>query len=200
MDILLPTFNHSKIAGSPLGVKHTEKSRRNMSIAQKDIPLKERGHVENCKCAFCNHKVGKEHRKYIQRETRCCGCGCGKSFICMITSKKKFISGRNKAQLGKEKSIEAIEKQKQSLMNYYKTGVKHPLLGFHHSQETKDRIRKRRLIPILQYDLNGVLIKEWDGIIIAAKELNLDNTNIGYCLKGKRKSVGNFIWKYKYNK
>ena len=57
MDILLPTFNHSKIAGSPLGVKHTEKSRRNMSIAQKDIPLKERGHVENCKCASVTIKL-----------------------------------------------------------------------------------------------------------------------------------------------
>lgn len=50
---------------------------------------------------------------------------------------------------------------------------------------------------ILQYNMDGILIKEWDSISLASKELNLCGGNIVNCLKGLYKHTGGYIWKYK---
>jgi len=168
IDTLSPTFNLAKIAGSPLGIKHTDESKQNMSIAHKGLTKEQRGHKENCNCCICNRKIGNNSPRYIQREERICMCGCGKSFISMINSNKRFMSGHNKSQLGRKKTQLEIEKQ-----------------------------RKKILKPILQYDLNYNLINEWDGIIVAAKELNYTAKGIIRCLKGQAIKYKNYIWKYK---
>jgi len=46
---------------------------------------------------------------------------------------------------------------------------------------------------ILQYDLNGNFIKEWESITKATKELKCD---ISGFLRGRYKHSGGFIWKY----
>lgn len=50
---------------------------------------------------------------------------------------------------------------------------------------------------VLQYDLNGSFIKEWESAEKAAKELKLSKSCISYCCRAKSKMSGNFIWKYK---
>lgn len=55
----------------------------------------------------------------------------------------------------------------------------------------------KRRVPIIQMDLDGNLIKEWDGIVTAAKALGLHKSLIGHCCAGKRKSTGGFKWCYK---
>lgn len=55
------------------------------------------------------------------------------------------------------------------------------------------RIAKR----VLQYDLNGVFIKEWERTSFAAKELNLCRSKISAACIGKIKTSGGYIWKYK---
>ena len=62
----------------------------------------------------------------------------------------------------------------------------------------KRRIEKKS-IPILQYDLNNNLIREWGSSKLVNKELNINNSHIIACCKGKRKTCGDFIWKYKEN-
>jgi hypothetical protein len=47
-----------------------------------------------------------------------------------------------------------------------------------------------------QYDLEGNFIKKWDTIYIAAKELDIFHVNIIKTAKYKRKSAGNFQWRY----
>jgi hypothetical protein len=56
---------------------------------------------------------------------------------------------------------------------------------------------KARRIPILQYHKDGTKIKEWGSIIEAAYELKLNNGNITRVCKGKLKSCGGFIFRYK---
>ena len=56
---------------------------------------------------------------------------------------------------------------------------------------------KNNKIPILQYDLNNNFIKEYDSISSAAKELDLDISGLARTLKGKQKTCGKYIWKYK---
>ena len=49
---------------------------------------------------------------------------------------------------------------------------------------------------IIQYDLEGNLIKEFKSIISAAKEIGISKSNIQGVLLNKRKTAGGFIWKY----
>lgn len=50
---------------------------------------------------------------------------------------------------------------------------------------------------VLQYDKAGNLIKEWGSMTDAANYYNIKHSNIYNCCKGKQKSAGGFIWKYK---
>ncbi len=56
------------------------------------------------------------------------------------------------------------------------------------------------LKKIYQLSRDGEFIKEWEGIIIASKDLSIHSQNISECCLGKRKTAGGFIWKYKNNK
>lgn len=57
----------------------------------------------------------------------------------------------------------------------------------------KDHVRA---IKINQYDKNNSFIKTWDSIIEASNEIGVPACCITNCAKGRRKSAGNFIWKY----
>lgn len=73
MDKLLPTFNLAKIAGSPLGVKHSEKSRMNMSLAHIGLTEEERGHKKDCICPICSPQSGENNHNYgrkVSSETK----------------------------------------------------------------------------------------------------------------------------------
>ena len=89
--------------------------------------------------------------------------------------------------------------------------------GMPHLQETKDKIRlahlgvkknpesvyknflARKKKPISQYDTNGNLVKEYDGVRLASRITGITRQAINYALRGKSKTSGGFIWKYKTN-
>ena len=50
---------------------------------------------------------------------------------------------------------------------------------------------------ILQYSKLGEFIREWQSAAEVERELNINHSNIASCCKCKRKSAGDFIWKYK---
>ena len=52
-------------------------------------------------------------------------------------------------------------------------------------------------INILQYDLNGNFIKEWNGLIEVQMCLGINKANVWNNLNKLSKSAGGFIWKYK---
>ena len=54
-----------------------------------------------------------------------------------------------------------------------------------------------RATPILQYDLDGTFIREWEYISLAAKACNVAPSTITGVLKGYQKTAGGFKWKYK---
>ena len=62
-------------------------------------------------------------------------------------------------------------------------------------------LQKRRvekvIKPTLQYSKEGVLIKEYDSIISAAKQTKISKKRISDCCWGRGKSAGGFIWKHK---
>ena len=51
--------------------------------------------------------------------------------------------------------------------------------------------------PILQYDVNNNIIKEWPNAAKASEILNIKVASICNVLKNRAKTAGGFIWKYK---
>lgn len=49
---------------------------------------------------------------------------------------------------------------------------------------------------VIQYDKQGNFIRKWDCILDIKRELNIDNSQIGACCNGKRKSAGGYVWRY----
>jgi hypothetical protein len=49
---------------------------------------------------------------------------------------------------------------------------------------------------ILQFNLNGEFIKEWESAMNIEKELGFSRSGICNCAKGKLKTSNKFIWKY----
>lgn len=81
-----------------------------------------------------------------------------------------------------------------------KKSISNKLSGITRSEETKNKVRQSIIAkqgrPVLQLDKENNVIKEWDSGATAARELNLDKSNLNACCRGKKKSCGGFIWKY----
>lgn len=54
-----------------------------------------------------------------------------------------------------------------------------------------------RSIPVLQFDLDGNFIKEWESANEVSKSFNHCNSLVSMCCKGRRKTGYGYIWKYK---
>lgn len=59
---------------------------------------------------------------------------------------------------------------------------------------------KKSSIPVLQFTKDGIFIKEWLSMNEVKRQLGISKGNICWCCKGKVKSAGGFIWKYKNKK
>lgn len=59
--------------------------------------------------------------------------------------------------------------------------------------------KKNKWKPIIQYDLNNNLIKEWESIKSASDELKINSGDISTCCRGRQITAKGFIWKYKLN-
>lgn len=59
-------------------------------------------------------------------------------------------------------------------------------------KQSKSSPRRKK---ILQYDLNGNFIKEWDCMKDVERELNISTGDLTCCLKGKQLSAGKFQWR-----
>lgn len=60
-----------------------------------------------------------------------------------------------------------------------------------------ERVGNSQSKPIIQYSKSGDFIREWKSASEVKRVLGIDNSHIIECCRGKLKSAGNFIWKYK---
>lgn len=80
-------------------------------------------------------------------------------------------------------------------------------IGYKHTDESKkemSNIAKNRIgskhgkaKKVLQYDLDGNLIKEYDSVRTASRNLNIGNSGISMCCNNKFAYYHNYIWMYK---
>lgn len=130
----------------------------------------------------------------------------------MTPELKQKISNSNKGVIRNVGRIASEEtKQKMSLSrkgkkhsNESKLKIGQKNKGNHHSEETKQKIKNLKLgkstkkqISVLQYDLQGNLIRKWNKIEEANAFLGKPrDTGITCCCRGKQKTAYGFIWKY----
>ena len=72
------------------------------------------------------------------------------------------------------------------------------MFGKHFSEEHRQHLSESKGVNgIIQYSKDGKFIAEYPSIMEAERQTGCNNSHIGSCCKGKRKSAGGFIWKYK---
>lgn len=69
-------------------------------------------------------------------------------------------------------------------------GEKDGMYGVHGKEHPSSK-------PVIQYDLQGNYIREWENAVEAGKVLNLGAGGIQRCARGERKSAFGYRWKYK---
>lgn len=107
-------------------------------------------------------------------------------------SKKK----KSKVQMGRKLTQEWIDNIKKNHASK-KEGYIPPRKGVKLTESDWEHLRKmikNLQIPVLQYDIYGNFIKEYESQVIAAKELGINSTNISKCTNGRIKSAGGFLW------
>ena len=61
-------------------------------------------------------------------------------------------------------------------------------------------IAVKNMKAVNQYSKEGVFVKEWQSIKEASNAVNTSASNISSCIRGREKSAGGFVWKYKDQK
>jgi hypothetical protein len=93
-------------------------------------------------------------------------------------------------------SIEQLDEKEEYWVKYYDTFNN----GLNLTKGGKYDWKRNYFKPVLQYDLEGNFIKEWECGKWAAIKLKVQIDGISACCLGKQKTAGNYIWKYKTKK
>lgn len=108
--------------------------------------------------------------------------------ICKKAYSKLGVTTSNETRIKMSNSQKGRKHKEESKI---KIGLAHK--GHKHSKEFGLNISNRQKKAILQFDKNMNFIKEWETI----SEAMLKYKNVSAVLRGKRKSCGGYIWKYK---
>lgn len=76
-------------------------------------------------------------------------------------------------------------------------GSENPTEEKGHSEETKAYLRKMKLEPVIQYDKDMNYLYTWKNIFIASNLLRLNTTCVSNVCRGRQKTTGGFIFKFK---
>lgn len=144
--------------------------------------------VEYAKIKYANSLIGTKQSEEAKEKNRISNSGVNNPFFGkkhseetkskMRKSKPSLLGERNpskKEEVRKKISSKNLGRKLQNI-----TGKNHPF-------------SKR----ILQFDLNGNFIKEWESMNLAANATNVQHSGIRACCKGRYKQCKGYIWKYK---
>lgn len=73
----------------------------------------------------------------------------------------------------------------------------HNPISYKRNSESKFGYKNHHSRAISQYSLDMILIREWDCINDACRELGVNHSHISQCCNLKRKYAYGFIWRYK---
>jgi hypothetical protein len=179
---------------SVLGMKHSEETKKKMSESRK-------GKLVGEKNPMFGKLVSKETRKKISKSN---------------TGQKRSEETKNKlrdSQIGERNSFYGKThtedfKLKLSKANSLRKGELANMFGKKHKLETKLKLSQKRKgrnnsnynpTPILQFDTNNNLIKEWGDLysLLESGFTKRQKKEISRACRGKIKTYAGFIWKFK---
>lgn len=169
LDELNPEYNICKIAGSCLGVKGTKESNLKKSL----------NHAFKGKFGK-NNPTSKTIYQYSKEGT--------------------FIQEwENAVQIQEVKGFDAgnIRKSVKNRWMFYNNFWSYTYYGEFYKDVPKKNDRTKTKKAIIQYDLQGNLIKEWDSAKEATIFLGTKEGSLNKNLKGIAKTAYGFIWRYK---
>lgn len=157
-----------RISENNKGKKQSEETKKKISLARKGFR-----HTDEVKRRLSEMKKGKKmpNRSPMSEEAR-----------------RKMSESRK----GKSPSYIYVRTE------YHRKRISEGAKGKKMSEEAKRKMSENQKLPIIQYDLQGNFIKEWDGIIDAARHFGKSASCIMRCCQGKSKKSYGFIWEYKY--
>lgn len=164
-----PEYNICKIAGSCLGVKFSPESNLKKSLNHSMLG-----------------KFGKDHNSSIP--------------IYQYDKDGGFLKiWYGAAEIQRELNIDPANIRKAIKNRNFSYGYfwSYKDLGEHYSDIPKQHDRSKTKKAVVQYDLNGNLIQEFDSVKSANAFFGKKSSHITYCLKGKLKTCYGFKWKYK---
>ena len=114
---------------------------------------------------------------------------------------------------GRKMSASAIEKMKNKIvseetrkkmsqsrkgLNTWRKNKKHSDLTIQKMKISKSGKNNPNYIstPIIQYDINWILVKQWDDLL-SLRQAGFNSKNISAVCRGKRKTACGFFWKFK---
>lgn len=167
---------------------------------KKDLLQREQWWIDNTDsyyniCKIANSSSGVKRTEETKEKIRSANLGL-KHPEWRNEIKSQAQGGDNHWTKKKNFSEESKLKMSESQKELYKKGYINPRKG---KKETKEQIKLKTAQsskPILQYDMETNLIKEWNSIKEATK-FGFLSKYIIECCKNKRNKYKNFIWKYK---
>lgn len=112
-----------------------------------------------------------------------------------ITEAKQVYSGDiTSCCLGKQKTASGF------IWRYFNNTtdkIEVNLVNKHKNIKKSENWIKNKYKPVLQYDLEGNFIKEWESIKQIIETLNYSQSGISNCCRGLYKQAYNYIWKFK---
>ena len=114
-------------------------------------------------------------------------------------SKRKMSESRTGEKAywyGKHHSEESKKKMSENHADF--SGENNPNFGKHHSEESKKKMSENRPSkPVIQFSKTSEFIAEYPSAREAERQTGCYQQHICSCCKGKLKSAGGFIWRYK---
>jgi len=112
----------------------------------------------------------------------------------------ELFSGENSVWYGKKHTKETIEKMKRASKNRspeYRKKLSESKTGVKQSPEHSRKCGIGHRKAVIQYDLDGNMIKEWKSQSAIEKETGIPQGCISNCCHGRIKTCKGFIWKLK---
>jgi group I intron endonuclease len=95
--------------------------------------------------------------------------------------------GKNNSFFGKKRPAHSEEMK----------GSRHFNFGKHLSNETREKIAKSLSKSIIQYSVEGTLVREWKNAYQIQREMQFNQSHISKVCLGKQKTAYGFLWRFK---
>jgi len=150
-------------------------------------------YFNTCMMAGSLSRIGIPHSAETKEKIRL----NNKSSLPEVRFKKSLASkGKNKSEEFKQKMRgRKISEETRMRMSKAQKGIKRKSPD----PKFKESMSKCHMKPILQYDLQMNLIREWDSAksAMAVISPSTQNAGITHCARGRKKTYKGFIWKYR---